>query len=160
MDDLALEITSILEAFRLNFKKMSVVKDASIQFIVEQFGLIVCGLNRADYLMVSKAIEKQFGSGWRVVYVADGDSLLKKKEEILWDLMRSGYMRHIRYSYPRQFRELITMQNFDKKIIAQRLEVWNGQAKFKFLIEENQAALREASTYILSVDPGFYDHMP
>lgn len=160
IQELETHIGIILNTLRLDFKKMAVMKEVSIQFIVEEFGTIVCGFNRADYTFVSKAIEQQFGPGWRVVYISTQDQLLEKKEELIWELMRGGYMTYIRRKYPRQFRGLVTMQNYDKKIIKQRLKVWDGAPRYKFLIDENEAALREAATYILSVDPGFYDYMP
>jgi len=160
IEQLESDISVILSSLRVDYKKMSVIKEVSVQFIVEEFGTIICGLNRADYLLVSKTIEKQFGSGWRIVYLSLQDSLLEKKDEVIWDLMRGGYIRYIRNKYPRQFRELIVMQNFGRKIIEQRLKVWNNEPKFNFLIEENKAALKEAFTYILSIDPSFFDYMP
>ena len=48
----------------------------------------------------------------------------------------------------------------DRKIIKERLKVWDNAPKYRFLIDENEAALREATTYVLSVDPAFFDSMP
>lgn len=160
LTEIETDLDIILRTLRLDFNKRTIVGEASVLFIIEQFGTIVCGIDRADYLLVSKAIERQFGSGWRVVYVTTQDSLLEKKEELIWELMRGGYMNYIRSKYPVSFKQLITMQGFDRKVIKERLKVWGNAPKYRFLIEENEAALREATTYILSVDPAFFDSMP
>ena len=103
---------------------------------------------------------KYFGNGWRFIYFTAHDSLLEKKEEIIWDLMRGGFIRYIRTRYPQQFKNLIIMENFGKKIIKQRLKVWGDTPKYRFLKQENEAALNEAFSYIISVDPSFFDYMP
>jgi hypothetical protein len=84
----------------------------------------------------------------------------EKTDEIIWDLMRAGYMTWIRKNYPRQFKQLIVESNFGTKIIKKRLKIWDNEPRFRFLIEENEAALNQSAVYLLSIDPGFYDFMP
>ena len=98
--------------------------------------------------------------GWRVVYVNTKEAVYERKEEVLWALMRSGYMSYIRNIYPRQFNNLIVTEGFGNKVIRQRLAIWGDKPKYKWLVEEDKAALKESDTYILSINPGFYDHMP
>ena len=160
LDELEADIKTMISSFRLTANKATLLREASFQFIIEEFGVIICGINRADYTMVRESINTRFGDGWRVVYVSVQDPLLEKKDDILWELMRGGYIQHIRSKYPRQFRELVVMQNFGKKIIDKRLAVWGDTPKYRYLVDENKAALKEASTYILSINPGFYDYMP
>ena len=160
LSELESDLSIMLSSFRVTFNRTQVMKDVSFQLVVDEFGVIICGIERADYTLIKDSVDRSFGDGWRVVYVAMQDPLYEKKEEILWELMRSGYIRYIRNKYPRQFRELIVMQNFGKKIIEKRLEVWGGDPKYKYLVDENKAALNEAATYIMSMDPSFYDYMP
>lgn len=158
--ELEIEIQIMLSALKVTARKHNLVKEVSVQFVIEEFGVIICGVNRADYSLVKDIVLKQFGPGWRVVYVSIQGSLHEKKDEIIWEMMRSGYMRYIRTKYPRQFKELITMQNFGKKIVEKRLKIWDGAPKYRFLIEENKAVLKEAVSYVLSIDPSFFDYMP
>ena len=149
----------LVTALRLKYRKISVVRGVSFQLVIEDFGVIVCGINRSDYTEVSSMINIHF-AGWRVVYITTKEAIYEKKEEIIWALMRSGYLTYIRAAYPRQFNNLITIEGFGNKIIRQRLAIWGDAPKYKWLVEENEAALRESDTYILSVNSGFYDYMP
>jgi hypothetical protein len=153
------DIEATLNAFRVSYTKTHIVKDVSIQFVIEAFGTVVCGINRADYSLINNEMLKVF-DGWRIVYVTTFDSMNEKKEEILWELMKSGYMTYIRSKFKRQFNEIIIMHDFGKKIINQRLKIWGDVPKYKWLVEENTAAKKESATYVLSINPGFYDYMP
>ena len=149
----------LITALRLKYRKATVVRGVSFQLLIEDFGVMVCGINRSDYTEVSSVINRHF-PGWRVVYINTTEAVYEKKEEVLWELMRSGYLTYIRNSYPRQFNNLIVVEGFGNKIIRQRLSIWGDSPKHKWLVDENKAALRESDTYILSVNSGFYDYMP
>ena len=159
MDELEININAMFTALHLKPTKTSVVKDVSIQFIVEIFGTIVCGINRVDYTAVKIVIDDHF-KGYRVIYITTNDNMNEKRYEVIWELMVGGYMRWIRFEYPRLFTSLITNENFGNKIIKERLNRFDDNAKYSYLIEQNQWAMRNASTYVLAVDPGFYDTMP
>ena len=160
LNELEIDLQIMLDALRLEFKKIYLVKEVSVQFIIEDFGVILCGIDRTEYSTINEAIIKRFGKGWRVVYITTQDLLYERKDTFIWELMRSGYMRYIRTKFPREFKELITIQNFGKKIIEQRLKIWADDPKYRFLVEENKIALTVVTSYILSVDPSFYDTMP
>jgi len=126
IEDLENEIEIMLHAFRVNAKVVRLIKTISVQFVVEQFGTIVCGVNRPDYKLVADQIEQDYPD-YRVVYIVSEDNMLEKKDEVLWALMRGGYMKWIRVTYPRTFNESIIRGNFGNKIITQRLKIWNNK---------------------------------
>lgn len=159
LDELETAIAVMLKAFRVNYKTDNLIKSISLQYVVHQFGVVVTGFLGSEYKIVSDSVAQAYPD-FRRVYIAESDSLLEKKDEVLWDLMRGGYMCWLRANYQRDFKNLMTMQEFGKKIINKRLEVWNNQARYRYFIDYNTAALRQPATYMLSIDPSFFDDMP
>lgn len=159
LTELEYDIEEMLYAFKLVYKKMSVVKNISVQYLIEDFGLIVCGIDRKDYSNVNDAVQNVY-EGWKLFHITTNESAVDKKDELIWELMRAGYMSWIRQSFPRQFKSLMLDQNFSLKIITERLRIWNNEPRFRFFVEQNLAAKNQATSYILSIDPGFYDYMP
>lgn len=159
LNKLEYDIEGMLYALKLPYKKMSVVKDISVQYLIESFGLIVCGIDRKDYSQIDNAVQNVY-EGWKLFHITTKDAVTYKKDELIWELMRAGYMTWIRQDFPRQFKNLITEQNFSLKIINERLRVWNNEPRFKFFTEMNLAAKNQSAGYILSLEPGFFDYMP
>jgi hypothetical protein len=154
------DVAIMLSQFKLAYKKISLVKDSSVQFIIQDFGLVVCCVNRLDYTQVNSTVEDKFG-GWRLVFISVGDTILEKRLEVLWALMKGGYMKWLRYTYPRQIKNvLLGHDNLGQSIIKERLRVWNNQPKFKYLIEDNMVALKNGVYTELTNDPSFFDYMP
>jgi len=131
------EIAITLQSLRVPTKKVSVVPEASIQFISEGFGTIVSVINRADYGFVNKTVREQYPD-YRYVYVST---------------------TYIRENFHRQFQHLIT-DGFGNKIIRERLRRWGDKPMYKFLIEENTKAVDVPVTMVLATEPAFYDYMP
>ena len=70
-------------------------------------------------------------------------------------------MKWLRTTFPRQTRELLVgTNNMARRIVEERLRIWNKKAKYKFLIEGNEVALRENLYFELSRDLSFFDYMP
>lgn len=159
IDDLEHEIEVMLSVLKLNYRKISIIKKTSVQYLIEDFGVIICGMERLDYGSMKEIIERDY-EGWRAVYLTVHDDVSKEREKIIWELSRSGYLKWVRLKFPRQFNNFIIMEGFGKKIINERLKIWNGRNKYKFLIEDNEDALRQSETYLLSVEPSFYDYIP
>lgn len=159
MTELEDAIIIMLHALRLDYKVDRVIKGISVQFVIKQFGTIVCGLHRQDYKLVDDQVKQSYPD-WRVIYITTFDNMLEKKEEVIWKLMEGGYMRWVRTTYPRPFNELVVMQEFGKKIIKRRLEIYKNKPRYNFLVEDNEDAINYPATTILSWDPGFYDYMP
>lgn len=153
-------VAIMLNQFRVAVKKISFMRDTSANFLVEDFGLIVCCIDRLDYTQVSNIVTDKF-EGWRPVFISTDDDLMEKRDEVLWALMRCGYLKWLRYTFPRQTKSaLLGMENLGEKIIRERLNIWNNQPKFKYLIEDNEVALRNGLQRELANDPSFFDYMP
>lgn len=150
----------MLRHFFVSFRKASLMRGMSIQFIIDDFGLIVCCINRMDYKQVDDSLATNFGD-WRKVFIATTDDVNEKKYEVLWALMRGGYMRWMRINYPRQVRNILNgPDNLGHRIIEERLRIWGDKPKNSFWIEDNKDVLRVGILSELSRDPGFFDHMP
>jgi hypothetical protein len=161
MQELEARLGAVLGAFRVEYRKESIIRDISVQFMVERFGVIVCGINRMDYKLVDTAIGDQY-DGWRVIYVTTYDNVDEKRDEILWALMRSGYITWLRHSVTdSQFKRLMFESNIAHKILDKRLELWGNSPKYRYFVEGDLFAKGQGriSEY-LSKEPGFFDFMP
>lgn len=159
LESLGVDITVLLRTMRVTYRKLDLLKSMSTIFELNTFGILVVGLSVKDYGQVVTTLNNRYKEH-TVVYVTSEDSLVEKKEELFWELMRSGYMTYLRSNYPRQFKDMISLQNLDKRIINKRLEIWGDKDRYKWLVEENKAALNESTSFVLSMNPGFYDYMP
>jgi len=156
--ELESDIEITLRSLRIDFKKVYLVKDVSVQFVCGDFGVVVNAINRTDYAYINKITVENFPN-YRYIYISTFDDLLKAKEEIIWTLMQSGYMKYIRVNFERQFKGLM-MDNFGNKIIDERLKRWGDQPKFKFFVEENKEARQLPVNMVLATEPAFFDMMP
>ena len=109
MDMLEGEINTMLHGFMLESKKQVLVPGVSVQFLVELFGVIVSGINRADYKLVLDVVDSKY-KDWRRVFITTFDDIEKIRYEVLWELMRSGYMTWLRMEHTRPFNKLIIEQ--------------------------------------------------
>lgn len=159
LEELEAEIGIILQALKVQSKRLHLVKDVSVEFVCEDFGTVICGMQRADYGYVSKSVRENF-PGYRYVYISNFDNLIEAKEKVIWELMCGGYMKYVRENFRRQFEALLTMQNYSRKIINERLRRWADRPRYKFMIDENKIAQDIPVTMILANEPCFFDYMP
>jgi len=159
MIELEVGIETMLRALHVPFKKIIVLKDISIQFLVEDFGVMICGINRVDYAEVNEKINNDY-PGWRLVYITTNDDLTEIRYEVIWTLMQSGYMKWIRINYPREFKNLVIETGFGNRIIAERLKRWGDLPKNTFFVQDNISAKSTATNYVLTTEPAFFDYMP
>jgi hypothetical protein len=153
-------ISIMLNQLRVSSRVTSVMRGVSSQFIIEDFGLIICCIDRVDYAQASNSVNENFRD-WRAVYITTNDDLVEVKDKILWVLMRGGYMKWLRYNFPRQVKNtLVGVDNLGRKIITERLRLWNNKPKYKFFIEDNLLALKNGVQRELVNDPSFFDYMP
>lgn len=153
-------VVIMLNQFRVTHRKTALAKNTSVQYAVEDFGLIICCIDRLDYVQVNNAVNEQF-EGWRLVFISTSDDIMEKKYEVLWALMRGGYMKWLRYQLPRQIKSvLLGHDNLGNRIIKERLRIWNNKPKFKYLTDDNEVALRNGVQQELTNDPSFFDYMP
>jgi hypothetical protein len=156
-EELEAEIAITLRSLRVNYKKVT-LSEASVQFVNEEFGVILSVIRRMDYGFVAKEVMDTF-PGYRYVYISTQDSLIEKRDEIVWAFMEGGYMRHIRQNYNRQFTNLMA-SGFSNKIIRERLRRWSDKPMYRFFVENDEQAKNLPVSMILSEDPGYFDYMP
>ena len=106
LGELEIQVQMMIQALRVKARKVSLIKNVSTQFLIEEFGTVVCAIERMEYKLVDSAVDDAF-PGWRKVFVASSDDFNQKREELVWELMKSGYMRWIRFNYPHLFKNLI-----------------------------------------------------
>jgi hypothetical protein len=159
------ELEAILEAnlraLRVEYRKEYLIKDISVQFVVEKFGVIVCGINRMDYKLVDTAVGDQY-EGWRIVYITTYDDMNEKRDEVLWAMMKSGYLMWLRHHLTTtQYRKLMFDSNIAHKVINKRLTMWEDDPKYRYLKEcDAFAAGQGRISEYLAKEPGFFDYMP
>jgi hypothetical protein len=156
---LTAEVEIMLSALRVPYKKVPLEASLPDLFILERFGVVVAGFERIEYSIILNRVNSHY-RGYRFVPVASDDDLIAKKDELLWELMRGGYMRFIRLSYPAQYKNLLFEYGLGRKIINERLRIWGDVPKYKYLVEENKRVLESSEQYVLNIDPAFYDFMP
>ncbi len=159
LDDLENNMAVMMKAFRVDYKLERLIKSITFQFIVPDFGLVATGMVASEYKIISDSVIQEYPD-YRKIYIAHTDNFMEKKEDVLWALMRGGYIKWLRSQYQRDFKNLVVMQEFGKKIINKRLEVWDGQTRYNYLIRYNEDAKVQPATYMLSIDPSFFDYMP
>lgn len=161
LSELENQVIIMLRHFHVNFKTMHISRGISTSLVVEDFGLVICCINRLDYTQVSNTVMDQF-KDFRVVYLTTNDEdMQENKYRVLWALMRGGYMKWLRYTFPRQIQNLLNgSDNLGHRIIKERLRIWGNKPKYKFLVEDNNSVLKNGILRELSNDPGFFDYMP
>jgi len=160
MQELEDRVGVMLTHLFVDYKIVNVMKGMSVQFIIEDFGTIVSCVNRLDYKQVQDKLTTDY-NGWRVVYISTQDDLDEARYEVLWALMRSGYMRWLRMAYPRQMKNvLMGIDNLGARIIKERLRLWADKPRNSFWINENEYVLANGILQEYSRDPGFFDYMP
>ena len=160
MQELEDRISVTLTHLFVSYKVVNVMRGMSVQFLIEDFGTIVCCINRLDYRQVQDKLATDY-EGWRTVYVSTQDDLTEVRYEILWALMRSGYMKWLRMTYPQQMKNvLVGTENLGTRIIKERLRLWGDRPRNSFWIEDNEFVLANGILQEYSRDPGFFDYMP
>ena len=160
LQELDTHIRVMLNTFRVFSKKVNMLERMAVIFLAEDFGTIICGIDRADYGQINSVIREQF-KNWRYVYITTQENISKKRYEVLWELMRGGYMKWLRTAHPHQIKNtLIGPDNLGVKILEERLRIWAKHPKYKYLIEDTESVLRYGILRELSHDPGFFDYMP
>jgi len=153
------DVGVVLGALKVPYNITSVIKNITTQFIVEDFGIVINTINAADYSLVSEKVNELF-KGYRILFMSDKEVISDKRYEILWALMKSGYMKWIRTNYSSQFINILETDNLGNRIIDERLRRWGDKPKYKYFIEDNKIAKEIGFRRVLSKDPSFFDYMP
>ncbi len=155
-DELTIDLELTFKLLRLQVTVEKYLSNKIKIYNINMFGVKVYCISN----FIQKELqEASLDTNNRIFIITTTEDFKKRKESFIWELMKSGYLKWLRLSYPRQFKDLIVTQNFGRKIIDKRLELWDNKAKFKFLIEENKA-YKSAIGYALSQNPAFFDMIP
>ncbi len=161
MDVLEANIGATLNALKVEYREAELIKNVAKLFVANIFGVAICCMNRKDYRLVDTALKESY-KDWRIIYIAAQDNYLEKKDEIIWELMRSGYLRWLRNSCSEsEFRRMMFDGGFADKIINMRLKLWGDLPKYRYFKECDLFAKGQGriSEY-LSKEPAFFDFMP
>ena len=159
LEELYVEAEAMVSAFALPYKKLNIDDYLKNLIHIVDLGVLIVCITPNDYTIVLQKLESKFPN-YRYIFLATTDDFITKKEEVFIDLVKSGYMKFLRLTYPNQFIININNYNLDKKVIKARLKIWNNKPKFKYLIEENKIALEFNTRQLLSIDPSFLDYIP
>lgn len=149
----------LLGALRVPYKITNVIKNITTQFVIQDFGVVVSVFAPENYSMVDERLDSSF-KGWRKIFITDSNDLNSKRYDIVWALMKSGYMKWLRFQYSAQFVNILEADGLGNKIIAERLNRWSDLPKYKFLVQDNIIAKNTPTRQVLSKDPSFFDYMP
>jgi len=156
---LTYDVGVMLGALRVPYNITNIIKNRTTQYIIEDFGVVVSVINTGDYGLVDEQLDLLL-KGYRKVFVAESDSIEKKRYEVIWALMRSGYIKWIRTSFPRQFLQVLEAGNLGNLIIDERLFIWDNKPMYKYLIQDNLEAKQVGFRRMTTEDPSFFDYMP
>ncbi|MHA2218640.1 MAG: hypothetical protein ACXACY_22175 [Candidatus Hodarchaeales archaeon] len=122
----------------------------SVIYEVPKFGVKIIYLD-------GQTFDKKILDGWHVVYVHPDYTAKKSKEKIVWALVKGGYFHYMRHNYKNTFSKILAFEGWDKALINERARRYKDLPKYSYFIEINNEGSFESSSYVLSVDPGFYD---
>jgi len=157
-DEMCNEVRIILKTLRVEVKEHYPNSKIQFQFIIDKFGTVVHVIDTRFFEFPEPGIDPY--EEWFQIYIDRTDDLIKKKEEIIWTLSKAGYMIWLRHENPQAFKNLILNYNYGEKIIKERIKVWDGKPKYRFLIDYNTKTIGVSSGYLMSVEPGFFDYLP
>jgi hypothetical protein len=153
------DVGTMLGALKVPYTVTNVIKNITVQYIIETFGVIVNVMSGADYTIVSDKTTEVF-KDYRHVFVSTSDEINEKRYEIIWALMQSGYMKYIRESYGNHFPSLLETDGLGNGIIDERLKRWADKPMYVYLIKDNLEAKNANIRRLLTHDPSFFDYMP
>jgi len=131
--------------------KFNVVKAGnSMIFEVEQFGVKIIYLD-------GQTFDKKTLHGWHIAYVHPDYSIIKAKEAIVFGLIKGGYFHYLRHNYKNTFNKMLAFEGWDKMVEKERKRIYKDHPKYNYIRGLMDDAKREGSSYVLSIDPGFYD---
>lgn len=149
----------LLKALKIPFSSTNVIRHVTTQFIVEDLGIVVTILNPNDYTMVKERVNFLF-KDWKLLFITAASDISAKRYHIVFEFMRSGYMKWLREMYRNQYVQIIETDNLGRRIIEERLRLWDNKPMYRLFIQENVNALKNNFRRIISEDPGFFDYMP
>jgi len=146
------DVSSILARMNIMFRLIKASADIAT-FEIPMFGIkVIWHMGNVPYK----------DDGWRYVFIKPEDEMKKIRMSIVWEMARSGYFHYLRMNYPNTFKQMLAGhggEDWHRIIITKRLEIYGNNPKYSYLKLLNQDALKQPSTAVLAMDPGFYDFL-
>ncbi len=153
------DVGAMLGAFKIPYSITSIVKRITTQYIIDDFGVVVSVMNPGDYGLINDRLDTVF-KDYRKIFITTGDNISDQRYEVIWSLMKSGYMKWLRLTYQNQYHNILETDNLGGRIIDERLVRWDNKPKYRFLIADNLEAKKVGFRQVLSRDSSFFDYMP
>jgi hypothetical protein len=138
----------LLSQYNVSFDMQTVGNSAV--FEVPRFGVKIIYLDGQEF-------DKKILEGWHIAWVHPDYSTSKAREKIIWALVKGGYFHYLRHNYKKTFQRTLAFEGWDKSLIEERMRRYKDMPKYNYMREINDDAKHESPTYVLSIDPGFYD---
>jgi hypothetical protein len=149
-DDLDQILFTLLRQFRVEFDRHAVGE--SVIYTVPTFGTKVIYLNGQEF-------SKKELDGWNVGYVHPDFDIIEAKQKVVWALVRGGYFHYLHHNFKNTFNKILNDQGWDKALMVYRDTIYKDIPKYAYYRELNDFARKQPSSYILSIDPAFFDFM-
>lgn len=147
------DVSQMLYQLGVDFNTLKATDDMAV-FEVAEFGLrIIWSLEK---------YEDSSNDDWKIVIVYPIEEQRKVREKIIWALAEGGFFHYLRTEYPNTFNKMLAGregEDWHTKIIKKRLEKFGDKPKNNYFRTLNEDYLKESSMFVLTIDPGFYDHM-
>ena len=140
----------VLGQYNVNYDRQEIGN--SVVYTVDRFGARIVYLDGQEF-------DKSMLKGWHVGWIHPDYDMEKSRKVVVWTLMQGGFFHYLRNSFKNTFNRMISIEGWDKIIADERLRRFKDTPKFNYFRELNKDALQESASYVLAVDPGFYDHM-
>jgi len=121
-------------------------------FEVPKFGTKVVYYDKQTY-------DKKVLVGWHIAYIHVDYTVMKARDAIFFALQKGGYVHYLRTNYKNTFNQAMTMQGWDRTINKERKKLYKDLPKYSYLKELINFAEGEGTSYVLAMDPGFYDYI-
>jgi len=140
----------LLSHYNIKFEVHTVGKSAIYE--VPKFGTKIVFLDGQEF-------DNKVLKNWHVAWVHPDYDAKKTREVIVFALVKGGYFHYLRNNYKNTFHRILTFEGWDKSLVKERLRKYGNKPKYNYFKEMNTDAKQESSTFVLSVDPGFYDFL-
>lgn len=138
----------LLSQFNIKYTQQSFGN--STVYEVPKFGVKIIYLD-------GQTFDKKILDGWQIAYIHPDYTISDSKEKIVWALARGGYFHYLRNNYKKTFHQMMYSQGWDRLLVDYRMKLYKDTPKYAYLREINSNALKTSSSYMISMDPGFYD---
>ena len=138
----------LVSQFNISYKQQNIGKSAI--FEIQKFGVKIVYLDGQEF-------DKRVLDGWYVAWIHPDYDLKEAREKIVWALVRGGYFHYLRTAYKKTFGSMISSQGWDRLLIEYRMKLFKNEPKYAYQREINEDAIKMSPSYLMSLDPGFFD---